>query len=38
MVVRETLAFLGNSSAPAAGEGRRASPTRDVQEKNRIAR
>jgi len=37
-VVRETLAFLGNAGAPAAGEAPRASPARDAGEKNRMAR
>jgi pimeloyl-ACP methyl ester carboxylesterase len=37
-VVRETLAFLGNAGAPAAGEVPRSSPTRDAGEKRRMAR
>ena len=37
-VVRETLAFLANAGAPAAGEVPRSSPTRDAGEKRRMAR
>jgi hypothetical protein len=37
-VVRETLAFLGNARAPAAGQAPRSSPTRDAGEKSWMAR